>query len=290
MRLVTFRHKDIEQVGALSDGADLLQPVDAVDMTRLIEESDRGRPRLNPVGDPIHVGEVELLAPIPRPRRNIFCVGKNYRDHAREFAKSGYEAGAVRGAEIDDFPAVFSKPASCVIGSGSPVDLHRYATDSVNYEGELAIVIGRRGKDIPAAAAMDYVWAYTIINDVTARDRQRRHKQWFLGKALDTFCPMGPWLTTADAVDATDLRVRTWVNGELRQDASTKDLIFDIPSLIETISAGLTLHPGDIVATGTPAGVGIGFDPPRFLKSGDNVVVEIDGLGRLENSFRDERS
>ena len=219
------------------------------------------------------------------PRRNIFCVGKNYREHAKEFAGSGFEAGAVKGAEIDEYPAVFSKPPSTVVGNGDVVRLHPQATSSVDYEAELAVVIGRSGSDISPARAYEHVFGYTIVNDVTARDRQRNHKQWFLGKGLDTFCPMGPWLTTADALDPANLAVKCWVNGELRQNANTRDLIFDIPTLIATISAGLTLQPGDVIATGTPAGVGIGFNPPRFLKAGDEVSISIDGIGTLSNRF-----
>jgi 2-keto-4-pentenoate hydratase/2-oxohepta-3-ene-1,7-dioic acid hydratase in catechol pathway len=228
---------------------------------------------------------VRLLAPIPAPRRNIFCVGKNYREHAKEFAGSGYEAGAVKGAEIDAFPAVFTKPGSAVVGPGATVRLHPHVTSAVDYEAELALVIGKAGRDIGPDRAYEHVFGYTIVNDVTARDRQRNHKQWFMGKALDTFCPMGPWITTADEVDPENLQVRCWVNGELRQDANTRDLLFDIPTLIATISAGLTLRPGDVIATGTPAGVGLGFDPPRFLKAGDEVTISITGLGTLTNRF-----
>jgi 2-keto-4-pentenoate hydratase/2-oxohepta-3-ene-1,7-dioic acid hydratase in catechol pathway len=147
-------------------------------------------------------------------------------------------------------------------------------------------VIGAEGRNIPRSRAYDHVWGYTIVNDLTARDRQKRHKQWFLGKALDGFCPMGPWLVTADEVDPESLDLETRVNGEVRQRANTRDLIFDIPHLIETISEGLTLVPGDIIATGTPAGVGIGFTPPRFLRPGDRVEMTITGLGTLENQFR----
>ena len=231
------------------------------------------------------LASVKLLAPIPAPRRNIFCVGKNYTDHAREFAGSGYEAGAVQGAEIDAYPAVFTKPANTVTGPGETVSLHPHVTSAVDYEAELTLVIGKSGRDIPAARAYEHIWGYTIINDVTARDRQRNHKQWFMGKALDGFCPMGPWIVTADEVDPENLDVRCWVNGELRQNANTRDLIFNIPTLIATISAGLTLEPGDLIATGTPAGVGLGFDPPKFLKAGDEVSMSITGLGTLSNRF-----
>jgi 2-keto-4-pentenoate hydratase/2-oxohepta-3-ene-1,7-dioic acid hydratase in catechol pathway len=234
----------------------------------------------------VSIADVTLLAPIPVPHRNIFCVGKNYRDHAREFSNSGYEAGAVKGAEIDSHPAVFTKPANTVVGPNDAVQLHPHITSSVDYEAELALVIGKGGRDIKKEHAYDHIFGYTIVNDVTARDRQRNHKQWFLGKALDTFCPMGPWITTGDELDPENLDVKCWVNGELRQNANTRDLIFDIPTLVATISAGLTLKPGDVIATGTPAGVGLGFNPPKFLRPGDKVSISISHLGTLTNTFQ----
>jgi len=170
-----------------------------------------------------------------------------------------------------------------VIGPGEPIRLPRGVSDAVDYEAELAVVIGRGGRAIRRARAMDHVWGYTIVNDVTARDWQSRHKQWLMGKSFDTFCPMGPCLVHAGGLDGTAAMVRCRVNGELRQEASTRDLIFDIPTLIETLSAGITLIPGDVICTGTPAGVGIGFTPPRYLRAGDTVRIEIDGIGVLEN-------
>jgi 2-keto-4-pentenoate hydratase/2-oxohepta-3-ene-1,7-dioic acid hydratase in catechol pathway len=283
VKFATFEHGGREQVGRIE--AEYIYPIEAPSMLDLIARYDELGSGLNMWRGGIALSDVRLLAPIPRPQRNIFCVGKNYRDHAREFARSGYEAGAIKGAEVDDYPAMFTKPASCVIGPGATVHTHPSVTSSVDYEGELAVVIGLQGRDIPREAATDHVWGYTIINDVTARDRQKKHRQWFLGKALDTFCPMGPWITTADEVTANDLQLRTYVNGELRQDANTRDLIFDIPKLIETLSAGMTLQPGDVIATGTPAGVGLGFDPPRFLEPGDEVTMTISGLGTLSNLF-----
>ena len=285
MKFATFQHGGRAQVGLVDADAERIYPVEARDMVDLISRFDEIAPGIHMNGNGMDLNEVTLLAPIPRPPRNIFCVGKNYRDHAREFANSGYEAGAVKGAEIDDYPAVFTKPATCVVGPGATVETHPTVTSSVDYEVELTIVIGKGGRDIKRADAFDHIWGYTIINDVTARDRQKNHRQWFLGKSLDTFCPMGPWITTADEVDAENLQVKTWVNGELRQDANTRDLIFDIAGLIETISAGTTLESGDLIATGTPAGVGLGFKPPKFLKAGDNVTMSITGLGTLSNPF-----
>ena len=155
-------------------------------------------------------------------------------------------------------------------------------SNAIDYEVELTVIIGKGGKGISQANAMQHVWGYTAINDVTARDWQQRHKQWFLGKSFDTFCPMGPWVVTADELDVNDISVKCWVNQELRQSSNSKDLIFNIPKLIETISAGITLYPGDIIATGTPAGVGLGFKPPKYLVAGDIVKLEIGGVGVLE--------
>jgi 2-keto-4-pentenoate hydratase/2-oxohepta-3-ene-1,7-dioic acid hydratase in catechol pathway len=227
--------------------------------------------------------DVALRAPLPKPRRNIFCVGKNYHAHAQEFARSGFDSSSKPGGEIPTSPIIFTKVPECVIATGAAIEMPVGVSTAIDYEAELAVVIGRGGKGISKANAMQHVWGYTIVNDVTARDWQNRHMQWHMGKSFDTFCPMGPWLVSADALDATNTQVRCWVNGEIRQNASTKDLIFDIPTLIETLSAGITLYPGDVIATGTPVGVGIGFTPPKYLQKGDVVRVAIDGIGEIEN-------
>jgi 2-keto-4-pentenoate hydratase/2-oxohepta-3-ene-1,7-dioic acid hydratase in catechol pathway len=189
---------------------------------------------------------------------------------------------------VDTWPIVFTKVPECVVGPDADVRLPGAAISAqIDYEAELVVVIGRGGRNIRRADAMRHVWGYTIVNDVTARDVQMRHSQWDLGKSFDTFCPMGPWLVSADELDGTNTRVRCWVNGEARQDARTTDLIFDIATLIETCSRGITLYPGDLIATGTPAGVGMGMSPPRWLQHGDVVRIEIDGLGTLSNRFVD---
>jgi 2-keto-4-pentenoate hydratase/2-oxohepta-3-ene-1,7-dioic acid hydratase in catechol pathway len=227
-----------------------------------------------------------VLAPIAAPRKNIFCVGKNYHAHAKEFSQSGFDTSAAKDEVAPSVPVIFTKPYTTVIGDGADVLSFSDLTSQLDYEIELAVVIGKSGRGISKADALKHVWGYTIINDVTARDMQQTHRQWFLGKSLDTFCPMGPWLVSADEVDPADLDVRCWINGELRQDAHTSDLIFDVPTIIATLSAGMTLHPGDVIATGTPAGVGIGFKPPKFLKSGDVMKLTIDKLGTLTNRVR----
>lgn len=220
-----------------------------------------------------------LLAPIPRPLRNIMCLGKNYAAHAVEFAGAMGEKTA-----IPQHPVVFTKATTTVTAPDSTVVIDPDVTSAVDYEVELALVIGRRGRYIPPEHAYDYIAGYTIINDITARDLQQRHAQWFLGKSLDGFCPMGPVFVTADEVgDPTTLTLSLTVDGELRQRASVKDMIFDIPSILATLSRILTLEPGDIIATGTPEGVGVGFDPPRFLQHGSTVEATIERIGTLRN-------
>jgi 2-keto-4-pentenoate hydratase/2-oxohepta-3-ene-1,7-dioic acid hydratase in catechol pathway len=226
----------------------------------------------------VPLASLKLAPPFPRPQRNIICVGKNYADHARELAGSVFKDDATLA-----HPMVFTKVPETVVGPGDPIVIDPVVSTAIDYEGELAVVIGQGGRNIAKAEALQHVGGYTIVNDVTARDLQQRHGQWFLGKSQDGFCPMGPWVVTPDAIDLSNTGLRTYVNGELRQNANTRDLIFDVPTLIAVISQGITLKPGDIIATGTPAGVGMGFDPPRWLKAGDVVRIEIDGIGALEN-------
>jgi len=223
--------------------------------------------------------EVRPRAPIPMPIRNIFCLGKNYRDHVREL---GEKVDA--SAELPEAPIVFTKATRTVIGPGDPIPAHGHATQMVDYEAELALIIGKDGEDIPPERAWEHVFGYTAINDVTARDLQIRHKQWFLGKSLRGFAPMGPYVVHRLVMAPPDrIRIRSWVNGEARQDATFDQLIFDVPTIVATLSRGAPLLAGDIIATGTPAGVGMGFKPPRFLKPGDEVSVEVTGAGRLTN-------
>src|SRR3954469_646951 len=290
MRIAAYLFQGQPGVGRVSADGRQVEPFQlsaqeaALGALPLVEAQSAGR-ALPATGAAIPLDQVQLTAPIPRPRRNIFCVGKNYHAHAREFAGSGFDSSAKSGGDIPADPIIFSKVPESVIGPNDAIRMPDVST-AIDYEAELAVIIGVGGKGISAASAMKHVWGYTIVNDMTARDWQGRHSQWLLGKSFDTFCPMGPWLVSADEMDGQNTDVKCWVNGELRQNANTKDFIFDIPTLIECISAGITLYPGDLIATGTPAGVGIGFKPPKYLKPGDVVKIEIGGIGVLENPLR----
>lgn len=228
------------------------------------------------------LGEVTLCPPIADDRAAIICVGKNYHAHAKEFFGSGFDSSGKE--EIPTQPVVFAKTGSSLVGHGAPIRAGLDETKTVDYEGELAVIIGKSAHKVARSRAMDHVFGYTIMNDVTSRELQKRHNQWLIGKSLDTFGPLGPWIVTRDELpDIEAQRLETKVNGEVRQSAPVSDLIFDIPFLIETLSQTMTLRPGDVIATGTPAGVGIGFSPPKYLKPGDLVEVSISGIGTLSN-------
>ncbi|RZL96807.1 MAG: FAA hydrolase family protein [Variovorax sp.] len=287
MRLASWNWGGRDHVGIISPDGREATPLAAADVARgvlpLIQALARGEPLPQPSSARLPVDLIALRAPLPRPLRSLFCVGRNYHAHAAELAGTVFRETM---PQEDPWPIVFTKLAECVVGPADPVRLPSPAASvQIDYESELALVIGMGGRDIPRARAMDHVFGYTIVNDVTARDVQMRHQQWDLGKSFDTFCPMGPWIVTADELDGRATRVRGWVNGALRQDGLTRDLIHDIPSLIETCSRGITLYPGDVIATGTPAGVGMGLKPPQWLKAGDVVRIEIDGIGVIENRF-----
>jgi 2-keto-4-pentenoate hydratase/2-oxohepta-3-ene-1,7-dioic acid hydratase in catechol pathway len=287
MRLASWSWGGREHVGTISADGREATPLAVRDASAgvlpLIQALARGETLPPASGTRLPVDVITLRAPLPRPLRSLFCIGRNYRAHAQELAGTVFRESMPTS---DPWPIVFGKLGECVVGPCDTVRLPSPSTTvQIDYESELAVVIGRGGRDIARSRAMDYVFGYTIVNDVTARDVQMRHQQWDLGKSFDDFCPMGPWIVTADELDGRATRVRGWVNGEARQDGLTKDMIFDIPTLIETCSRGITLYPGDVIATGTPAGVGMGLNPPRWLKSGDVVRVEIDGVGVIENRF-----
>jgi 2-keto-4-pentenoate hydratase/2-oxohepta-3-ene-1,7-dioic acid hydratase in catechol pathway len=223
--------------------------------------------------------EVRPLAPIPVPVRNILCLGKNYLEHAQEIAEKMHVS-----AEAPAKPIIFTKATTAVIAPGAPIPSYPQFTRKLDYEAELALIIGRGGRDIAPQQAWEHVFGYTAINDISARDLQKDHMQWFRAKSLDGFAPMGPVVVHRSAMPAPhDIEVKCFVNGELRQCERFDRLIFDVPTIISVLSAGMTLLPGDIIATGTPAGVGMGFSPPKYLRSGDEVVVEITGVGQLRN-------
>ena len=291
MRLVTFSDAKGARIGVHDAASGTI--FDLAATTRLPREMtafvalgrkglQRARRAVKSGEGRIPVAAVTLLAPFPRPAKNILCVGKNYHDHAREFQQSGVDATGKE--DIPGVPIIFTKWPNSVIGPGVAIPRENDYTDTTDYEGELTVVIGEGGRNIAAKDAYDHVYGYTIVNDVSARTLQNRHRQWFLGKSPDGYCPMGPCVLTADEVkDTGAMHLVTRVNGEVRQDAHVSQLIFDIPTLIETISRVMTLEPGDLIATGTCAGVGIGFDPPRYLKKGDVVAITIDPIGTLEN-------
>lgn len=222
---------------------------------------------------------VELLAPLPEPKKNIFCIGRNYLGHVEE----GYRA---RGLPLDlpKAPQIFTKPPTALAAPNAALAFDRAVSEKMDYEGELGIVIGKAGRNIAPEDALEHVFGYTVINDLTARDLQRRHDQWFKGKGLDHSCPMGPWIITRDEIeDLGGIRINTLVNGQTRQSATVAQMIFDIPTIIAELSRGMTLEAGDIIATGTPEGVGYAMTPPQFLADGDIVQIEIAGVGMISN-------
>lgn len=228
---------------------------------------------------------VNVQAPIPRPNKNVFCVGRNYKAHIEEGARA-------RGVDVSwpTVPEFFSKPPTSVTGPDSAIRLDTELTQQLDYEVELALVIGRTCRDIDVSEAMDAVFGYTVLNDVTARDVQVRHHQWFKGKGLDTYCPIGPWIVPAeDFGSPSGRRITLRVNGQIRQDSNTSDLLFDCATIVSVLSQGLTLEPGDIVATGTPAGVALGMSPQAWLVDGDVVEAEVEGIGILRNTVRSVR-
>ena len=293
MRFVTFEQNKETKVGLeiLGKGIIDLQKADKKipnSLNEIIKSFDSFKNILEQsnASQNIHysLNEVKLLAPIPVPIRDIICVGKNYAEHAKEVQRSSYSTLQGKQA-VPDQPIIFTKATTSVIGPNEKIELKNDASQSTDYEGELGVIIGKRSKNISKSNAFDIIFGYTILNDVTARKLQNNHKQWFIGKSPDTYCPMGPAVITKDEIkDINTVKLQTFVNGEERQVGIVKDMVFDIPTLIETLTKSMTLVEGDIIATGTPSGVGIGFDPPKFLKAGDKVSVKIDPIGTLENT------
>lgn len=274
MKLITYRHSGKEAVGILEGEAVRTLPVNS--MIELIESGSVPAP----TGETLSLADVEPLAPIPRPRQDVICLGINYKAHADEAA--GYDAAFIKEKPI---PIYFSKRVCEAVAPDGMIQSHPGLVERLDYEVELAVIIGKTAKNVPAAQAADYIFGYTILNDVSARVLQTAHKQWYFGKSLDGFTPIGPCIVTADEIAFPPaLPIRARVNGELRQDSTTDLLITGIADIIAELSSGMTLLPGTIIATGTPSGVGMGFDPPRFLKPGDVVECEIEGIGVLRNT------
>jgi 2-keto-4-pentenoate hydratase/2-oxohepta-3-ene-1,7-dioic acid hydratase in catechol pathway len=291
MKVATVSIAGERRVGQVIDDGLSIAPFDLPlseaqgGVVALIRRDGRGLP---PALSPIPMTQVVIEAPIPAPRRNIFCVGKNYHEHAHEFAKSGFDSSAAKGA-VPSNPIMFSKVPESVVPCGSAVIIDPEVSQAVDYEAELAVIIGKSGRGIRAKEAFDHVWGYTIINDVTARDLQARYSQWLIGKSQDTFCPMGPFAVTRDEIDIGDTPIRS-----LRQRRAAPELQYapaDLRYSDDHRNALRRHHAAtrDVNATGTPAGVGIGFNPPRYLRNGDVVRIEIGGIGVLENRF-EERS
>lgn len=295
MRLLSFTMAGKQSIGVLKQDRrtvidlSLVDPSLPTDMNSFIDLGAGAIERVGRIIDSTspkaekELSDINLLSPIPVPRRNIFCVGRNYYEHAKEFHDSGFDATAGKSAVPED-PIIFTKATTSMSGPFDPIPSYYDTSNSTDYEGELAVIIGSDGRDINKEDAFDFVYGYSVSNDVTARSLQHKHKQWFLGKSLDGYYPMGPVIVTSDEAGHPDtFHLKTLVNGEERQNSSVADLIFDIPTLIECISSNITLKKGDIIATGTPVGVGIGYEPPIFLKKGDLVEVEIDPIGSIRN-------
>ena len=274
MKLITYRVSGKEAVGILE--GDTVRPLPVSGMIDLIESGNIPAP----TGEALSLADVELLSPIPRPRQDVICLGINYKAHADEAA--GYDAAFIKERPI---PIYFSKRVTEAVAPGGAIQSHPGLVERLDYEVELAVIIGKTARNVPAEQAADYIFGYTILNDVSARVLQTAHKQWYFGKSLDGFTPIGPCIVTADEIAFPPvLPIRASVNGELRQDSTTDLLITGIADIIAELSSGMTLLPGTIIATGTPSGVGMGFDPPKFLKHGDVVECEIEGIGVLRNT------
>lgn len=291
MRLITFESESGPSLGVLPElkrGDDHFAILPGLTMRSLIEQGERGldlaRRALQGSRQPL--SSVRLMAPIPEPRRNVFCLGWNYAEHSREAAEARGKLSP-KEQKLPERPIFFTKLGTTVNAPEGEIPLDTRVTTQLDWEVELGVILGRDGKNISREAAMGHVFGYTIINDISAREVQVSHGgQFFKGKSLDGTCPMGPWIVTADELDPRDLALRCRVNGILKQEGRTSDMIFDISSTLEWLSRGTTLLAGDIIASGTPSGVGFARNPPEFLQDGDEVECEIEGIGLLRNCVR----
>ena len=293
LNLITFADAAGSRAGVLLSGGRVLDLAVAMPPARdMLAVIDGGAGMLAAIralvaNPPAHallpLASVALQAPIPQPRRNVFCVGRNYMDHVAE----GDRTRGITQSEVPKYPQFFTKAADCVIAPGAKVTTHEGVTKWLDYEVELVAIIGTAGRDIPKEKALEHVYGWTIGNDVTGRDLQRRHGQWFKGKSLDRSCPLGPVIVPAGDLSAADLAIGLKINGEQRQASRTSKMIFDVPEIIHQLSAGFTLLPGDVIMTGTPEGVGYAMQPPQTLKAGDVMELTIEGIGTLTNTISD---
>lgn len=279
MKLVTFLHNGVQKVGVLSADEQAVAPLPYSDMLSLIEANALSAAD---AAESVPLSAVTLLAPIPRPRQDVICLGINYKAHADEAEQYSTEFKKER-----TIPIYFSKRVTEAVAPGGFIESHPGLVERLDYEAELAVIIGKTCRNVPAEQAADYIFGYTVLNDVSARVLQTSHKQWYFGKSLDGFTPIGPCITTADEIPFPPrLKISAAVNGETRQDSTTDLLITGIADIIAELSSGMTLLPGTIIATGTPSGVGMGFDPPKFLKPGDVVECRIEQIGTLRNTVK----
>ena len=276
MKLVTCRLEEETFVGVVNEAMDAVYPIPGCsDLAALIAS---GAP-IEPSQEPVSIFDVELLSPIPHPAQDVICLGINYYDHAAES-----DAVTGKSDNVPKNPIYFSKRVGEAVAPGAPIPSHSDIVADLDYEAELAVVIGKPAYNVSREEALDYVFGYTILNDVSARTIQSRHQQWYRGKSLDGFTPIGPWIVTKDEFDVTKpMKIQSYVNGELRQNSTIDMLIFDTAYCISELSHGMTLRPGPIFSMGTPAGVGMGFDPPKWLLPGDTVKCVVEGIGELEN-------
>ena len=281
MKLLSCEYKS-ETFAAVSDGKKAYKA--APDMYALLDRLEGALPGPELLaGEGIDLGELRLLAPIPEPRQDVICLGMNYMDHSAEAAKWGKDDFVKNAGKA----VYFSKRAAYIVGPGGEIDPHFDIVDGLDYEAELAVVLGKDAYRVSKEDAFDYVLGYSILNDVSARNLQKAHKQFYFGKSLDTHTTMGPWIVTRDELPgAPELDIRCFINGEKRQDSNTRYMIFGVAEVIAELSQGMTLKAGTIIAMGTPAGVGMGFEPPKYLSCGDVVRCEIDGIGVLENPVK----
>jgi 2-keto-4-pentenoate hydratase/2-oxohepta-3-ene-1,7-dioic acid hydratase in catechol pathway len=291
LKLVTFSNPSGPRPGAMLGDSEILDLQAAglpyLDLAAVIAKGSsavaeiRAKVANPPAAAKVALASTRLLAPLPRPARNIFCVGRNYMDHVAE----GDRTRGITSSELPKFPQFFTKAPDTVIAPGDTIPDHGATgvTEWLDYEAELTLIIGKPGANIAKEDALSHVFGWTIANDVTGRDLQRRYGQWFKGKSLDGSCPLGPWIIPAEDLDASDLAIQLWINGEQRQSSRTSKMIFDVKDIIHHLSKGFTLLPGDVIMTGTPEGVGYAMTPPQVLKTGDVVKIAVEGIGELTN-------